>query len=471
MRMKEFLKLDGTDMANLVRQNEVTPDELLELAIERSNHVNPSVNAMILTMYEEARETIQKNLGGEYFGVPFLLKDLGETYKGVRITSGSKIFKNYIAPTDSELVIRYKQAGLITFGKTNTPEFGLLPTTEPELFGPCRNPWNLGLISGGSSGGAAASVASGIAPIAHGSDGGGSIRTPSSCCGVFGLKPTRGRTPMIPNLSGLIVSHVLTKSVRDSAKILDITSKPFHGTPHWVPPPKRPYIEELRYKQEKLRIAYSVDTLTGTEVHKDCIDALDQTVKLCQELGHKVTEASPNLENFASLATPNFLIIWTSLVDAMFKEILQVNKLEITKEMVEPFTWAFYEHGKKFSGGDYLNVVSFFQQMTYEIAKFYKNYDLFLTPTLGEPPVPLKTFEPPKDDLMKAIDRIITFMPFTGIWNATGQPAMSIPLYWNSKKIPIGTQFIAKFGDESTLFNIAGQLEVIKPWKDQFPDL
>ena len=392
----------------------------------------------------------------------------GASYKGTKLTFGSKIFSDFISPMDSELVKRYKQAELVIFGKTNTLEFGLLPITESELLGPCRNPWNLKLTTGGSSGGSAVAVASRIVPMEHGSDGGGSLRIPSSCCGIFGLKPTRGRNPLIPNATGIVSDHVLSRSVRDSAKILDLTSQPFDGSPYWVAPPKRPFIKELSEKRKNLRIAYSLDTITKTEVHKDCIDAIMKTVDLCQELGHNVVEDTPNLENFLSLPTI-FLTIWAIGLEGSLKSIQNIINSNITEDMVEPFTWDLFNYGKQFSGGDYLNVVSFCQQMAQEVARFYKNYELWLTPTLGEPPVPLGTFDHQKVKLMDIINRISKFVPFTSICNVTGQPAISIPLYWNAENITIGSHFIGKFGDESTLFNIAGQLEEIKPWKSRIP--
>ena len=469
--MQEYLQCDGTDLAEMIADDQVSSDELLDLAIERMNKINPSINAVTLTMLGEAKKTIENNPSGPFSGVPFLLKDLGASYKGIKMTSGSKLFKDFIPPVDSELVKRYKQAGLVTFGKTNTPEFGLLPITESELLGPCHNPWNVNLTTGGSSGGSAAAVASRIVPMAHGSDGGGSIRTPASCCGLFGLKPTRGRTPLIPNSTGIIVEHVLTRSIRDSAKILDLTSQPFDGSPFWVPPPKRPFIEELSEKRKNLRIAYSFDTITKTEVHKDCIDAIMNTVDLCRELGHEIVEDTPNLENFSTFGDV-FLTIWAVLLEAELKSIQNLLKITITEDMVESFTWDLFNYGKQFSGGDYLNAVSFCQQMTEEVTKFYKNYDLWLTPTLGEPPVPLGTFNHQKGKtIMDIINPIIKFIPYEAICNVTGQPAISIPLYWNAKNIPIGAQFIGKFGDESTLFNIAGQLEEIRPWKSRIPEV
>lgn len=468
--MQEYIACDGMDLAELIVDKQVNAEELLDLAIERMSKVNPSINAVILTMFEEAKKTIENKPSGFFSGIPFLLKDLGESYKNTRLTSGSKLFKDFISSFDSELVKRYKQAGLVVFGKTNTPEFGLVPITESELLGSCNNPWNLHLTPGGSSGGSAAAVSSRIVPIAHGSDGGGSIRTPASCCGVFGLKPTRGRVPHIPNSTGISCEHVLTRSVRDSAKILDLTSQAFTGTPYWVPQPKRPFISELGEKRKNLRIAYSLDTITKTEVHKDCIDATMNTVDLLKELGHKVEEDTPNFENFSLFPTV-FLTIWAVELEAGLKSIQKILNKPITEDMVESFTWDLYNYGKQFSGGDYLNAVSFCQQMTQEVAKFFKNYDLWLTPTLGEPPVPLGTFNHQKGKLRDTINRMIPFIPFPPLSNVTGQPAMSIPLYWNSKNIPIGSHFMGKFGDESTLFNIAGQLEEIKPWKSRSPDV
>ncbi|MBI1956175.1 MAG: amidase, partial [Acidobacteria bacterium] len=311
----ELALFDATAQAELVRRKEVQPVELVEAAIERIERLNPKLNAVVTPMYEEARSQAKKNLPDVPFtGVPLLLKDLLASYAGVRLTSGSSFLREFVPDHDSELVARQKRAGLIILGKTNTPEFGILPTTEPRLFGPSRNPWDLHRTPGGSSGGSAAAVAAGMVPMAHGNDGGGSIRIPASCCGVFGLKPTRGRNPLGPNfgdiLSGLAVEHALTRSVRDSAALLDATCGPDPGAPYWASPPARPFLQEVGTPPGRLRIALTTVSIAGKPVHPDCLQAARDAAALCAELGHEVVEAIPPLVGQQMIQA--FLTLWAS---------------------------------------------------------------------------------------------------------------------------------------------------------------
>src|SRR5213594_4641005 len=290
--MNDIALLDATAQAELVRSKQVKPIELLEATIERIERINPQINAVVTPMYEIARKTAEGPLpDGPFSGVPFLLKDLGAGYAGVRQTQGSEFLKDFVSPFDSELTARYKQAGLVIAGKTNTPEFGLVPTTEPRLFGASRNPWDVTRTTGGSSGGSAAAVAAGMVPLAHGNDGGGSIRIPSSCCGLFGLKPTRARNPLGPDFgdmfSGLVAEHALTRSVRDSASLLDATSGPDVGDPYWAPPPSRPFLQEVGEDAGKLRIAFTTAAPSGVQIHLDCISAVNDAARLCSDLGHE----------------------------------------------------------------------------------------------------------------------------------------------------------------------------------------
>jgi len=307
--------MDATAQAELVRNKEVNPIELVEAAIERIERVNPQINAVITPMFDEARATAHSPIpDGPFTGVPFLLKDLLASYAEVRMASGSAFLADFIAPHDSELVSRYKRAGLIVLGKTNTPEYGILPTTEPKLFGPSRNPWDTTRATGGSSGGSAAAVASGMVPFAHGNDGGGSIRIPASCCGLFGLKPTRARNPLGPDFgdmfSGLVAEHALTRSVRDSAALLDATSGPDVGDPYWAPPPARPFIKEVGADPGKLRIAFATSAAQGTTIHPDCVRAVNDAVSLLSDLGHEVVEASPSING--DTLVPMFMALWAA---------------------------------------------------------------------------------------------------------------------------------------------------------------
>jgi len=466
MSHDEFTWLDATAQAELVRKKEVTPLELVEAAITRIEHLNAKLNAVVTPMYDLAREAAQAELpDGPFRGVPFLLKDLMAAYAGVTMTLGSRLLQNFVPPQDSELVVRLKKAGLIILGKTNTPEFGAVPTTEPELFGPCRNPWDTQRTTGGSSGGSAAAVAAGMVPMAHANDGGGSIRIPASCCGLFGLMPTRARNPLGPNfgdcISGLLMEHAVTRSVRDSAALLDATCGPDIGDPYWAPSPIRPFLQEVGADPGQLRIAFTTKAATGVEIHSDCIDAVQETVSLCSELGHKVEEVAPELDG--EMITKAFTALWSSGCASTLKF------LNASKDQVEPLSWALFEMGSSYSAPDYLLALQTVQWVARQFAGFFRDYDVLLTPTLAEPPVALGTFDSPEDDPLRGFHRAEEFVPFTPICNMTGQPAMSVPLFWNSAGLPVGSHFIARFGDEATLFRLAAQLEEARPWAQRRP--
>ena len=298
MTVDDFYRLDAVAQAELVGERQVKPTELLEAAIARIDRFNPMLNAVVTPMYEEARRSVEAGVpAGPFAGVPFLLKDLGAPYAGVRATSGSYYLKDFVPKEDTELVKRYKRAGLVTLGKTNTPEFGLLPITEPRLLGPTRNPWDMSRTPGGSSGGSAAAVAARMAPMAHGNDGGGSIRIPSSCCGLFGLKPSRGRMPGSYAIAGFLgTAHVITVSVRDSAALLDATAGQIPGAPYTLPPPPTSFLEETQREPGRLRIAFSTQSISGDPFHAECIAAVRDVAALCEGLGHDVTEAAPRID-------------------------------------------------------------------------------------------------------------------------------------------------------------------------------
>ncbi len=470
--LEELAFMDATAQAELVQKKEVKPIELLEAAIERIERLNPKLNAVITPMYDLARDAAKAEIpAGAFSGVPFLIKDLIAEYAGVRYTEGSAFLKDFVSDQDSELVVRIKKAGLIICGKTNTCEWGALPTTEPLLFGPTRNPWNTERTPGGSSGGSAAAVAAGMVPMAHGNDGGGSIRMPAACCGIFGLKPTRARNPLGPEYgdaySGLPAEHALTRSVRDSATLLDATAGPDLGDPYWAPPPARPFIEEVGADPGKLKIAFTTTAREGVVVHQDCIRAVEDVAALCDELGHDVEEASlePNNQDLAKW----FYRMWLGGVawDANLWE--ERTGRTITADEVEPMIWALIEKGRQTNAGDYLSAVQHIQRLSRNVARLFTKWDVWLTPTLAEPPVPLGTFDPKPDDPLYGFFRSGKFMPFTSICNATGQPAMSVPLFWNDDNLPIGTHFIGRFGDEATLFRLAAQLESARPWANRRP--
>jgi amidase len=471
----DLWRLDAIAQAELVRERAVKPIELVEAAIARVERLNPKLNAVVTTLYDQARaEAKVVGSDGPFAGVPFLLKDLLAEYAGARFTEGSDFIDGRYTPeADSELTRRLKRAGLIVIGKTNTPELGILPTTEPRLFGPTRNPWNLGLTPGGSSGGSAAAVAAGFVAMAHANDGGGSIRIPASCCGLFGLKPTRGRNPLGPHygdlFSGLVVEHAVTRSVRDSAALLDATAGPDLGDPYVAPPPVRPFLEEVSRPPGFLRVAFTTSSSTGAPVHPDCVRAVQEAAKLCEGLGHEVSEASPPLEGDA--ISQAFITVWAAGTSWTIDDWARRTGQTPSAERFEPLTWALYEMGIRRSASDYLLAIQDLQAVTRQIARFLVDYDVWLSPTLAEPPPPLGSFDAPDDNPMHGIFRSALFVPFTPIFNATGQPAMSVPLFWNGDAVPIGVQFAGRFGDEATLFRLAAQLEQARPWADRWPAL
>jgi amidase len=460
--------IDATAQAELVRTGEVKPIELVDMAIERIEGLNPILNAIVTPMYERARATALEELPDGYFkGVPFLLKDVEvASYRGVPLQAGSAFARGFVPDHDSELVARLKRAGLIILGKTNTPELAAMPTTEPLLFGPTRNPWDTRLTAGGSSGGSAAAVAAGLVPMAHASDAGGSLRIPSSCCGLFGLMPTRGRTPFGPDygdiFSGLVAEHAITRSVRDSAALLDATAGPDIGDPYVAPPPKGPFLNEVGTEVGQLKIAFTANSPINTPVHKDCIVAVQETAKLCADLGHEVIEAAPLFSDEATWDAFNTVrlsgLAWT--IDGISRKTGRTP----SPDQFEPPTWLLYEKGRHYSAPEYLFAIETLQRVARVFANFFVKFDVLLTPALGEPPVMLGTFDASPEDPLRGRTRRNIFSPFTRICNISGQPAMSVPLFWNADGLPIGSQFVGRFGEEGTLFRLAAQLEAARPW-------
>ncbi len=472
--MDELAFLDATAQAELVRRREVSPLELVEAAIARVERLNPTLNAVITPLFEEARAAAAGPglPDGPFTGVPFLLKDLLAERAGTPLSEGSAFLRGrYRSPHDSELVARYRRAGLVILGKTNTSEFGILPTAEPEAFGPARNPWDLGRSTGGSSGGSAAAVAAGLVPAAHANDGGGSIRIPAACCGLFGLKPTRGRNPLGPEYGdlygGLVCEHVVTRSVRDSAALLDVTAGPMPGDPYAAPPPARPFLQEVGAPPGQLRIAFSAASPTGTPVHPDCVAAVKDAAALCADLGHIVEEAAPAFDGRALGRA--FAVLWAAGTAWSLARWAQKLGRQPQPTDVEPLTWALAERGRGLSAVDYLTALHDGQRLARDVARFFETYDLWLTPVVGEPPPPLGTFASPPEEPTRGLRRAGPFAPFTYIANMTGQPAMSVPLYWTADGLPVGVHFLARFGDEATLFRLAAQLEEARPWAHRRP--
>lgn len=493
--LPEYDRYDALGLAELVRKGEVTPKELCEESIERIESVNPKINAVVTTMYDQGRKTASASLKNKTFtGVPFLLKDLMYAYAGVPTSQGCKALKDVIPEYDSEMVIRFKKTGLVILGKTNTPEFGLLGITEPELFGPCRNPWNTEHTPGGSSGGSAAAVAAGIVPFAAGGDGGGSIRIPAACCGLFGLKPTRGRNPSGPDhgrvWQGAVQEHVITRSVRDSAAMLDATQGADIGAPYEIRPPKSSYLGEVEKDPGKLKIAFNTQSPIGASVHSECVEAVENTARLLEGMGHHLEEAQPDINGLA--LAKSYLAMYFGEVAAEIDRLAQVLERKVVPADVEPLTWTLGLLGRSFSSGYFVTALREWDHAARKMGHFFQKYDCYLTPTTAYPPARIGELQPKPTEavLMKAVntlnlgwllkasgmvdqmaERSLQRTPFTQIANLCGLPAISVPLHWTTEGLPCGSQFIGPFGDEATLFRLAAQLEKAQTWFDKRPPL
>jgi amidase len=469
--------LDATGQAELVRSGEASPSDLVEAAISRAEQVNPQLNAIIHPLYEQARETASRELpDGPFRGVPFLFKDLGAVLEGQPLHTGSRVLKEFglKAPFDSALGRKFAESGLVTIGKTNTPEFGILPTTEPTAYGATRNPWDLERSPGGSSGGSAAAVAAGIVPIAHANDGGGSIRIPASSNGLVGLKPSRARVSLAPylgdSMSGLTVEFVVCRSVRDAARMLDWVEGPEPGDPYAAVPPSRPYVEELSGEAGSLKIAMLTESLTGDGIDPETVDAVRRTAADLEALGHEIEEPDLSLEGGSVDLYQTFITRWAAGVAETAATVEIVVGRKLTPDDVEPLTWALIERGRRETGADYLFAVSQHQMIGRMVAALYEGgYDLIMTPTLADVPPPLGTYDDTGPDPMTAMGYARRIATFTGPFNATGQPAISLPLQQSSAGLPIGIQFVAPIWREDVLFRIASQLEQAHPWSDRRP--
>ena len=468
----DVTKYDGLGFADLVRRKEVTPAELLEAAIARAEAANPALNAIITRLYDEARAAIAAGLpSGPFTGVPYLLKDLGALYTGAPTSYGSALFDGNIADHDSEITARMKRAGLVIFGKTNTPEMGLSPSTEPKRFGATKNPWNLAYSAGGSSGGAAAAVASGIVPMAHATDGGGSIRIPASCCGLFGMKPTRARNPLGPDAGegwgGASVGHAVTWSVRDSAALLDATAGPDVGDPYWAPPPAGPFLAEVGRAPGRLRIALTTAAFNDHAVDPECADAARAAAKLCESLGHTVEEARPQIDAQA-LGLAVRIVIGANVRAALEARAAALGR-PLAETDVERVTWGRVLEGVKFTAWEYARSIGIIHRTGREVARFFTTYDVLLSPTMCRPPQRLGVLNMSSTDDAAYLDAVLASVGFTSLFNNSGNPAMSVPLATSRDGLPIGIQFAGRFGDEATLFRLAGQLEAASPWADRRP--
>jgi Asp-tRNA(Asn)/Glu-tRNA(Gln) amidotransferase A subunit family amidase len=470
----EYRDYDGLGLARLVKRREVTASQLLESAIERMNETNEKLNAIVNPFLDRARaRAASGTLAGPFQGVPFLLKDLHLELTGTITTNGSRLFRDRVATWNSTLVDRYEAAGLVCFAKSTSPEFGLSPSTESALFGPTHNPWNLHRTPGGSSGGSAAAVAAGVLPIANASDGGGSIRIPASCCGLFGMKPSRARTPLGPTRgegwNGLTHVHAVSRSVRDSAALLDACSAPEPGSTFRAPRPERPFLAEAAIAPKPLRIAMIRSTGLEPPLDPQCLEAVENAGKLCEDLGHAVEVAGPEVDGEA-MGLAIGATVPVGLVLSIDARLAALGRA-LRDDDLEPVTRAMYEQGKGVSGAAHADAQRVFYRIARDVGRFQDDggFDVLMMPTLGKPPVELGIFTLENmDTLMKESP---FFSPFTMLFNATGQPAMSVPLHWTPDGLPVGVMFVGRYGDEATLYRLAGQLELAQPWGDRRPPI
>ena len=478
MRFDEYVGFDGLGLAALVRAGEVTADELLDVALERVAATDEAIAAIVHVQEGVARAAIADGLpDGPFTGVPFVLKDLGGEAIDFPTSMGSQLYDDYRYEYDSELFVRLRAAGLGTFARATSPEFGIGATTEAKVYGrPTRNPWNRDHVAGGSSGGSAAAVAAGVVPMAHGSDGGGSVRIPASSCGLFGVKPTRALLPDGPaageGWAGMAIEGYLTRSVRDTAALLDATAGPDVGAPYYAPPLGGSFTDAITRAPRPLRIAVSTRSFTGDEIHPDCVAAVHHTAALCESLGHHLVPADPTIDirKFAH-AWANIVACGTQLtVDAR----LAVLGRPLAEGDIEGVTRMACELGATLSGADYIAAIDVVHAVGRQMARLLAPYDVLLTATLGEPPAEIGRMASDRGDgwtdfLDYRLNHVLPYSPFTALANGTGQPAMSVPLWWNEAGLPVGTHFMAKAGDDLMLLQLAAQLEQAEPWFHKRP--
>jgi amidase/6-aminohexanoate-cyclic-dimer hydrolase len=475
--LRNYSSYDALGLAELVRDGKATAGELLDSALEAVAEVDPKIHAVCNMNETAARSAIGTGLpSGPFTGVPFLLKDITAVATDLPMSSGSRFFEGMPGTYDTELVRRLRQSGLVFFGRTTTPEMAISISTEADVYGhSTANPWNLGRSAGGSSGGAGAAVAAGIVPMAHGSDGAGSIRIPASCCGILGLKPSRARLPIGPVLGegwgGLMTEGVLCRSVRDCAAYLDATHGPDAGAPYYAPPFDGSYGDALAGKLRPLEIACLKTTYDGKPIHADVAKAIEQTAGLCRDLGHKVTEDSPRDFDFTGMLASFMKVVACGAALAIEARIRQLGR-EPGPDELERSTRGAWEYSKKLRGPDYLQAVGELHRLSRKLALFFERYDVMLMPVLTEPPAVLGRFKmnnPDFIDYRMGEKGIAGYSAFTPLANMTGQPAVSVPLFRSSDNLPIGSQFVGRAGEEHTLLQLAAQLEKIHPWFNERP--
>lgn len=496
MQFADYLASDATALAQTVSRGDVRPAELLDLALAQHRRVHGSVNAIVRLMEDEARSQISSGAtAGPFGGVPFLIKDGVQDYAGLPTSYGSRSMAGIVPSRHAYVVERYLKAGLVIFGKTNLPEFAIRAVTDPELFGRTNNPWDLTRTPGGSSGGAAAAVAAGIVPMAAGNDGGGSLRIPAACCGLFSVRPSRGRVSSGPGIGevwfGASSEGVISRSVRDSALALDVLQGAQPGDPFVIAPPAEPYVEAMRREPGRLRIGFTTASPIGTEVHPEAVRAVRSAARLLESLGHHVEEAAPQIDG-AALAQ-SYLHMYFGQIPAA---VARAKSLGARPGDLELMNRILVTLGSSVSAVELTTQLNRWNEFSRALAAFHAQYDLLLTPTLAAPPIVHGTGDPSGLEkgllgflhgtgvlgvlarlglLDSTVQKIATdnlrYVPFTQLSNLTGTPSMSVPLYWTPDGLPLGVQFVGRFGSEDRLLQLARQLEEAQPWFERLPAL
>lgn len=479
LTLAEYSRYDGLGLAELVRRGAISAQELTTVAQQAMAAVDPRLGLIVDDMREHAAATLARPLpDGPFRGVPLLLKDFVINYAGVATRFGSRLFEGLVPDHDNEMMARFRRAGFVTLGKTSCPEFGFSATAEALVYGrAARNPWDPARTTSGSSGGSAAAVAARVVPVAYGDDGGGSIRLPASHNGVFGLKPSRGRVPLGPDIpdsafAGLACCHALTRSVRDSAAVLDALAGADPGATYTAPPPARPFLDETREPPGRLRIAWTSTLSNDVTVHADCQAAVEDAAKLCASLGHDVRHVKLELDR-AALSRA-----WCTAIIGWLQPVVDGTAAMLGRtpgpENLEAVTWSAVRHGREQKTAEIVGAQMLFNALSRRFAEFFGDYDILLTPTVSQPPPPLGAVNQndPAIDAYDFTDRFLMRIGHTcAFFNATGQPAMSVPLFWNHEGLPIGSHFVARYGDEATLLRLAAQLEQERPWEARRPPI
>jgi amidase len=475
MNLEEYASYDALGLADLVRRRDVSAAELRDLGMRAIERLNPALNAIVANLPEEAQRSLERlQPDAPFAGVPFLIKDIGAAYQGVPSEAGCRLMKGHVSPHDSELAKRYKRAGLIAIGRTTTPEIGNNVSTESLATGPTRNPWDLDRSAGGSSGGSASAVAAGIAPMGHAADGAGSIRVPAANCGLFGLKPSRGRNPTGPDLHeilfGLVNDHVVTRSVRDSAALLDATAGSEIGGRLLLAPPSGSFLSAAQRDPPRLRIAFSSQPgRGGGRAHADCVAMTEDVAALCQSLGHEVYEAAPDID--VAEVTHVFLEFAAAAVRQMIAAARRETGRPANHDTLEATTLKILEYAESRSAAQFVETFDIMHRTSRILGEFFTSCDVWLSPIMAVPP-PLLGVLNADDPSLSAFEwmlKVVTACPYVAMFNQSGQPALSIPLYWNAEGLPIGTQLAGHLGAEETLFSLSAQLERARPWAHRRP--